>query len=109
MEALVVVVVLDPGAADEGDAPVDDDDLAVIEMAEVVEPPVDPPLPQQAVEVEETALVGSDLDPALAQLAVQRLRAEAGLAVGRSTISRTGTPSHLADQEVAEARRSRRP
>ena len=63
MEALVVVVVLDPGAADEGDPPVDDDDLAVIEMAEVVEPPVDPPLAQQAVEVEEAALVGGDLDP----------------------------------------------
>ena len=35
------VVVLDAGAADVADAPVDDDDLAVVEVAEVVEAPVD--------------------------------------------------------------------
>ena len=53
-------------------APVDDDDLAVVEMAEVVEPPVDPSLAEQAVEVEEAALVGDDLHAALAtSVAVQ--------------------------------------
>ena len=60
----VAVVVLDPGPADVADAAVDDDDLAVVEMAEVVEPPVDAPLAEQPVEVEEGALVGDDLDAA---------------------------------------------
>ena len=71
VEPLVVVVVLDPRSADERHPPVHDDDLAVVEMAEVVEPPVDPALAEQAVEVEEAALVGHDLHPTLAHLAVQ--------------------------------------
>jgi hypothetical protein len=57
-------VVLDPGPADVAHSPVDDDDLAVVEVAQVVEPPVDVTLAQEAVEVEECALVGDDLDAA---------------------------------------------
>ena len=72
VEPLVVVVVLDPRSADERHAPVHDDDLAVVEMAEVIEPPVDLALAEQAVEVEEATLVGHDLHATLANLAVQR-------------------------------------
>ena len=72
VEPVVVVVVLDPRSADERHAPVDDDDLAMVEMAEVIEPPVDPALAEQAVEVEEATLVGHDLHATLAHLAVQR-------------------------------------
>ena len=35
MEAAVVEVVLDPGAADPADAAVDDEELAVVEVAEL--------------------------------------------------------------------------
>ena len=62
VELLVGVVVLDPGPADVGHPTVDHDDLAVVEVAEVVEPPVDAPVTDGSVEVQESALVGDDLD-----------------------------------------------
>ena len=77
------VVVLDAGPADEADPAVDDDDLAMVEVAEVVEPPVDLAVLEQPVEVEERALVGDDLDAARDQRVVERLRPEARLAERR--------------------------
>ncbi len=43
VEPLVVEMVLDARGADVGDAAVNDDDLAMVELAQVVETPVDPP------------------------------------------------------------------
>ena len=70
------VVVLDPGPADVADPAVDDHDLAMVEMAQVVEAPVDLAVPEQTVEVEERALVRDDLDAAIDERVVELLRPE---------------------------------
>ena len=103
VELLVGVVVLDAGAADECRVAVDHHDLAVVEVAEVVEPPVGPPLPEEAVEVEERALVCRHLDAAVDERPVERLGAAVGLAVA----SLHQQPDRhalgdLADEQVAQ-------
>ena len=65
-----------PGPPTNADAAIHDDDLAVVEMAEVVEAPVDPAAPDRTVEVQERALVGDDLDAARNQVPVQAPRPE---------------------------------
>ena len=92
-----------PGPADVGDAPVDDDHLAVIEVAEVVEPPVDASLAEQPVEIEERALVGDDLDATRDQRVVERLRGAAGLAERRlGDDPDADALADLGDEHVAE-------
>jgi hypothetical protein len=105
VEALVVVVVLDARTTHERDPPVDHHHLAMVEVSQVVEAPVDVAFAEQTVEVEEAALVGHDLDAALAKLLVQGARTEAGLAVRALHHQPDGDAlPHLADQEVPEAR-----
>jgi hypothetical protein len=77
------VVVLDPGPADKADPAVDDHDLAMVEMAQVVEPPVDLAILERTIEIEECALVRDDLDAAVDERVVERLRPECRLAEGR--------------------------
>ena len=91
------VVVLDPGPTDVADAPIDDDDLPVIEMAQVVEAPVDVPLAEQTIQVEEGALVRDHLDATGDQRRIELLRAEPRLAERR-----------LGDDADADARRGLR-
>jgi len=54
-------MVLDPGPTHIADAAVDDDDLPMVEVAEVVQAPVDATLTEEPVEVQERALVRHDL------------------------------------------------
>ncbi len=84
VEALVVEVVLDPRPADVADPAVDDHELAVVEVAQVVEPPVQLALRAEAsLEVGARPLVRDDPDPAVGELLVERLRAERDLAADR--------------------------
>ena len=98
------VVVLDAGAADVRDPPVDHDDLAMVEVAEVVEPPVDLAVLEQPVEVQEGALVRDDLHAAGDHRVVERLRAAARLAECRLRDDPDADAlADLPDQQVAEA------
>ena len=53
-----------PGPPTKPTRPSIDHDLAMVEVAEVVEPPVDLAVLEQPVEIEERALVRDDLDAA---------------------------------------------
>jgi hypothetical protein len=74
------VMVLDAGPTHIADAAVDDDDLPMVEVAEVVQAPVDATLTEEPVEVQERALVRHDLHAAVHERAVELLRPEARLA-----------------------------
>ena len=105
MELLVGEMVLDARPADERDAAIDDDDLAVVEMAEVVEAPVDPAASDRTVEVQERALVGNDLDAARNQVPVQAPRPEPRLRVDAvHHEADRDSLAHLGDQSIAETR-----
>ena len=83
VEALVGVVVLDAGPADERDPAVDDEHLPVLEVHEVVHVPVEPPRAEQAVAIGHEPVVGDDRDAGRRQLGVQGLRVEVDLAADR--------------------------
>ena len=80
VEALVVVVVLDPATTDVPDAAIDHDHLAVVEMQQVFSVGVVRPGAQVAGAHDDDPIVGDDLDTGLTQSAEEVLAPEVDLA-----------------------------
>ena len=80
VEALVVVVVLDPAATDVPDTAIDHDHLAVVEMEQVFAVRLVRPGAQVAGAHDDDPVVGDDLDAGLAQSAEEVLAPEVDLA-----------------------------
>ncbi|MBA2468415.1 MAG: hypothetical protein H0V37_03305 [Chloroflexia bacterium] len=68
MERAAVEVILESGAADPANPPIDHHRLAVIGLANFVLPPVDSVFVEQAVAVEGKDVVDDDFDPGGGQL-----------------------------------------
>ena len=81
VEALVVVVVLDPAAADVADAAIDHDHLAMVEMEQVLARAAGTSAaPRSPDRDDDDPVVGDDLDAGLAQSAEEVLAPEVDLA-----------------------------